>query len=147
MRSIGRPSLVDPTGLVALVAFLCLAASAGAADIVFHGTPTKKITITADGAAEEPVVAPKADEFSVTIVREGDAYFWTSRENKPLSRSESGSYITFHATDGSGYVRVYQPQMYDLMDKLPPAERAHEVGYMEHIVHQFASITYFGDKR
>ena len=55
--------------------------------------------------------------------------------------------MTFYAADGSGYVRVYQPYMYELLGKLSPAERAREVGYTEHLVHQLGSITYFGDKR
>ena len=129
-----------------LVILLCAAAPAGAADIVLQGTPTKKITITAGGVTEEPVDASRASELAVMIIRTRDAYFWASRENKPLRRSQSTTYITFHAVDGSGYVRVYQPHMDKLSGKLPAAERAGEFGYMEHLVHQLGSITYFGDK-
>ena len=134
-------------GAVGFFIALCLATPAGAADIVFFGKPTKIVTVTADGATEAPVGGTQADEFAVTIIRDGGAYFWASRENKPLKRSASGSYVTFHATDGSGYVRVYTSHMYELSGKLSPAEREREVGYMEHLVHQFGSITYFGDRR
>ena len=36
--------------------------------------------------------------------------------------------------------------MYELLAKMAPADRAGEAGYMEHLVDQLGSITYFGDK-
>ena len=132
--------------LLAPAAALLLPAST-AAEVVFYGQPVKKITTTYESSDSQLLIPSKAREYAVTITSEGGQFLWASRENKPLARTEGVTYITYHATDGSGYVRVYQPFMYEMLGQLPPDQRAKEIGYVEHLVHQFGSITYYGDKR
>ena len=134
------------TNLMATVMVLLLPVST-AAEVVFYGQPVKKITTTYESSDAQLLIPSRAREYAVTITSEEGRFFWASRENKPLERTESGTYITYHAMDGSGYVRIYQPIMYEMMSQLPPEQRAREIGYVEHLVYQFGSITYYGDKR
>ena len=60
---------------------------------------------------------------------------------------ESGAYVTYHAVDGSGYVRVAGPVLSGLLEQLPAEQRSGEVEYVEHLVIQFGSVTYFGNRR
>jgi hypothetical protein len=119
-------------------------AFSAAAELEFEGMPSSKIQVTEGVAKVEPISSLQAREFRVLIVREGDTFVWASRNNVPLVKRESGAYITYVAANGAGYVRVLNPTMRKLREALPPEQRDKEVVYMEHLVHQMGSITYFG---
>jgi hypothetical protein len=57
------------------------------------------------------------------------------------------SYITYHASDGTGYVRTGTALLLDLRDRLPESQRREEIGYVEHLLTQLASITYYGNRK
>ena len=115
-----------------------------AAEIEFEGTPEVKVQVM-DGAAQAESVQPqKAREFRVVIARDGDQFYWASRNNAPLIKRESGAYITYVAANGAGYVRVLIPAMRKLNDSTPGNQRTKEFMYMEHMVNQMGSITYYG---
>jgi hypothetical protein len=115
-----------------------------AAELEFEGTPSSKIQVTDGVAKVEPLAPLQAREFRVLIVRDGDAFLWASRNNLPLAKRESGAYITYVAANGAGYIRVLNPTMRRLRESLPPEQRDKDFLYMEHLVHQMGSITYFG---
>ena len=116
-----------------LVLVLTLATSlARAADVEFEGIPSLKIEVH-EGASQTSVVPPtRAREFDVKIVRVGAAYVWASRNNLPMTRQDSGAYVTYTASNGAGYVRVLSPAMRKSRQSLPAAQREKEFVYMEH---------------
>ena len=61
-----------------------------------------------------------------------------------VARSESGAYVTYHALNGSGYVRVLSLSMRRMADLLPENERRQQVRYMEHLTLGFSTFTYIG---
>lgn len=128
-----------------LLALIVLVASvASAAEIEFEGTPAVKVEV-AEGAAQTQAVLPqRAREFGVKVVRTGSEYAWASRKNVPLIKHESGAYVTYVAANGAGYVRVLNPAMRKALQALPQEQREKEYVYMEHIVNQLGSITYYG---
>ena len=70
------------------------------------------------------------------------------RQRKRLIRSESGGFITFHAVDGSGYVRILKPEVVASMkQRFSEADLAAVPDYVEHLLIGLDSITYYGDKR
>ncbi len=134
------------------IVFLCLllfASSASLAEearVVFEGTPTYR-TITSPETTERVRLDPKyALRKRLIITQRNGKYYWASRENGLLVRTESGSYITYIAADGTGYVRTSSPEMYALKKKLPPEAQVQEVDYMEHLVSMFDSIVFYGNK-
>jgi hypothetical protein len=118
------------------VGILAVLASAGAvaAETEFEGTPDLKVEVTLGAATSEKVSKTEAAERRVIITREGDQYFWASRNNTPLYRLDSGDYITYVAATGVGYVRVLSRSK----------ARGRHVTYMEHLTVRLGSITYFG---
>lgn len=145
-RDAGRAAVRGLACAIAAMA-LVLPRTSVPAEVIFYGQPVKKVTTTYKSSEAEALSASKASEFAVTITSEGGRFYWASRENTPLVRTESGAYITYLAANGSGYVRIYQPFMYEMMSQLPPDQRAKEIGYVEHLVHEFGSVTYYGDKQ
>jgi len=118
--------------------------SAVAAEFEFIGTPTTKVQVTDGTVRTESLTQAEGRELQVRILRDGDNFIWASRNNVPLVKRESGAYITYVAVNGAGYIRVLTPTMRSIRDALPPNQRDKEFVFMEHLVHQLGSITYFG---
>ncbi len=117
-------------GIVALLA----SASAASAETEFEGMPHTRVEITLGATTSEAVPRAEREKRRVVITRDGDKYFWASRNNTPLYKLDSGDYVTYVAATGVGYVRVLS------------ARKAigRNVTYMEHLTVQMGSITYFG---
>jgi hypothetical protein len=117
------------------------------AEVVFEGIPVKKILTSYETVETSKIESKEAKELNKTVISKiGDQYYWTSRNNKPLVKEQSGTYISYVSIDGSGYVRCYIPAMYELIEKLPPEKKAKEISYVEHVTLQFKSVTYYGNK-
>jgi hypothetical protein len=71
---------------------------------VFVGTPINKITISESDVIEAGNSGTDAKEYQVVIEEIEGEFYWASRENLKLVPVESGAYITFIATNGSGYI-------------------------------------------
>ncbi len=71
------------------------------------GRPLQKASCDSGGCLYEKMAADKQGEFLLIITREGENYYWASREGKPLSPPmRSGPYDTFVSRDGAGLIRV-----------------------------------------
>jgi hypothetical protein len=139
------------TNAIALIDYrhavgLLSARSAPCQRVVFEGEPLKKVEISVEGTAETQLASEDAFKAQVRIIERDGRYYWQSRGMKELKRSESSAYITYAAADGSGYVRTHIPMMLDLRLQLPKEQRVREIDYSEHLLIQFASITYFGNR-
>lgn len=135
--------------VVVTVAVLAQSHSVLAQDsrLVFEGRPIRKLQASvAEVLGPQSLTAEDAFRYQVRIVERDGKYYWASREMKQLARVESGAYLTFIALDGSGYVRIGSPELLALRDQLPASQRREEIGYTEHLLTQFASITYFGNQ-
>src|SRR5687767_9751177 len=97
--------------------------------VVFEGQPLKKVESSFQLTTSRDLSPDESFEYSVRIVERRGKYYWASRGMKELIRSESGAYITFHAVDGSGYVRTGVPFLLELRDRLPENQRVKEIGY------------------
>lgn len=128
----------------ALLGLVYAALGAHAAEVEFEGTPSVKVEVHEGVAQTQAVPLARAREFSVRIVRNGNAYLWASRNNVPLFKQEAGAYVTYVATTGAGYVRVLSPSMRKALAALPTEQREREFVYVEHMVNQLGSVTYFG---
>ena len=84
-------------------------------EIVFTGIPEIKIRIV-NGTQETPekLSQAKTIEYKCTITKIDNKYYWTTRENVeliPIQSASPGVWATFIAANGSGYVRVIDPEM------------------------------------
>lgn len=121
--------------------------AAQAARVVFEGFPLRKVESSFLETTARALNDDEAFEYHVRIVERNGRYYWASREMRELIRSESGAYITYHAGDGSGYIRVGTPFLLDLRDRLPQEQREREIGYVEHLLIQYGSVTYYGNRK
>ncbi len=115
-----------------------------AADLVFEGHSYKKIEIAENIVTTHEIEKSKSPEYKVIIQQENGNYYWNTRNNIQLIKKESGVYITFIAINGAGYIRVLNETMRDVYKLLPEEERQKSYLYMEHLIHQLGSITYYG---
>lgn len=130
--------------VVLLLAAAVLAPTVSAAEVEFEGTPSVKVEVHEGVAQTQTVPQQRAREVGVKVVRSANGYLWASRNNVPLLKQESGAYVTYVATTGAGYIRVLSPAMRRALQSLPAEQRDKEYFYMEHMVNQMGSITYFG---
>jgi hypothetical protein len=128
-------------------AVVLLPAHAHRTDVAFEETPLKKVESSFLSTVARDLSDDEAFEYQVRILERQGKYYWASRGMKQLYRSESGVYITYHAVDGTGYVRVGSPMLLDLREKLPEETKRQEIGYVEHLLTQFASVTYYGNRK
>lgn len=112
--------------------------------IEFEGAPTIKIEVVEGKTTTHPVAPGREREFRVQIVRSGDRYLWATRGNLPMTKQESGSYVTYTASSGAGYVCVLGPALRAAVQQLSAEQRGQQFVYTEHMLHQLGSVTYFG---
>jgi hypothetical protein len=112
---------------------------------IFAGIPSIKISEGGTDRVVEKLERAVAVNVAVVISEINGRYYWASRENKELSASEGAAFTTFTAVDGSGYIRVLDPQM------KPAAALAYESAkafdYVEHLLIGLNSVTYYGTRR
>ena len=123
--------------LIYLVVFLGLAGSVFSNEIVAVGTPLVKIESGFQGSTRVELDAQKRSEYLVVIDFDGQNYRWKTRENKILNLSKSGIFYTFHAFDGSGYVKIG-----DMSALSQSSEK--QYFYMGHLILGLDTITYWG---
>jgi hypothetical protein len=127
-----------------LIASLLFAVSGAIAQVEFEGIPSVFVQVQEGTTRSVEISSSRVPDLRVKITQEGAQYIWASRNNLTMSKTESGVYITYTATNGAGYVRVLNPMMRKALESLPPEQRAKEFVYMEHLVNRLGSITYFG---
>ncbi len=117
---------------------------ANAAEVVFEGYPVKKIETNESSANTSQLTKAQGIEYKVTVVKDGENYFWSTRGNLQVVPVKSGFYITYLAVNGAGYVRTLAPEAREIFKQMPAEEQAKQFLYFEHLVHQMGSITYYG---
>lgn len=127
---------------------LSISLNAFSQQVIFEGTPVKKIETTEMTSSTMLLTEAQGKEYKVKIVKEGENYYWASRGNLQVVPMVSGSYITFMAVNGAGYVRTYTSEALQILvpalKAMPAEEQAKNFFYLEHLVHQMGSITYYG---
>ena len=130
------------------VIFLLLSLNSNAKDIVFEGFPFKKIETNEISSSTSLLTKEQSIQYKVTIKKEGENYYWASRGNLQVIPARSGSYITYFAVTGAGYVRTYSPEALKIIQpalkQMSKEEQEKNFLFFEHLVHQMGSITYYG---
>ncbi len=133
--------------ILGLVLLLLLTSSAYAKEeIVFTGIPTIKISEGGTSRILKKLTNTKSIEYKCTITKINDKYYWTTRENVELLPKSSGVYITFLASNGSGYIRIIKSEMKKIVAQLLDATEK-EFDYVEHLLLGLKSVTYYGQSK
>ena len=129
-------------GMVAALAILSWASSSraqtiGATPVIpdnataLEGLPTARLDATSEGAKRQRLDRDHAVKQALQITIVDGRYYWTSRENRPLTTSGEFTYLT--STEPGQYVRFRK-----INDRL---------SYVEHVDMEFGSVTYWGALR
>ena len=112
------------------------------AEEVFVGIPLARTVLSGEQLQRTQIDQGDQLEFKVIVVKEGDRFFWKTREMKELTRHQSGLFVTYQAVDGSGYVRVDLSG--GVTGELNVPGSSLDVGYLEHLKLGLNTITYQG---
>lgn len=121
-----------------LLSFFALVAHAG--EVVLDGLPVSRTDSDARTTRRMALAAPEREKSRVRIEREGDRFFWKTREGRELVHHVSGVFHYFVDPTGSGYVKVCEAK------DLPPKDRPKQGRYVffEHVGLGLTTITYWG---
>jgi len=109
--------------------------------VIFTGVPETKIWETGSYRIPENLTQDVADKSKCTITKTDGKYYWTTREDVELVPSVSGAFTTFRAINGSGYVRIVNPE---LEEAVKNGLGAGDFDYVEHLLAGLNSVTYYG---
>ena len=85
------------------------------------------------------------EEVTSVVQKIGDRYLWATRDNTELRRYDHGTFITYVAEDGSGYIRVFDQDMRTMFDGLNELDGVFD--YLEHFPLGLTTVTYYGRLR
>jgi hypothetical protein len=119
---------------VVLLVVFCV--SAFGQDTIFVGNPS--VRIDSDGKTSTPhdLSAEGASKYACRITGKGKRYFWASRDNRELIRSNSGDYVYFISPEGTGYVKIFTGKS--------PGPGGFD--YLEHFSSELKTLTYWGKR-
>ena len=123
------------TAMRVFVTLMLMAACALAQEVVFRGTPTLRVLTTHENEARQTIEPAAAEKSACVITKKGKRFYWASRDNAEMMRTESPTFTYFVHAGGSGYVKVFKG---DPRVPNPPAD------YVEHISMGFQTMTYWG---
>lgn len=110
-----------------------------AAEVEFHGTPVVQVHVSENSFATQQIEPRRAKELEVVIVRTEGGFIWASRNNVRMEKIESGQFVTYVATNGSGYVKILLRQNGELQQGIEV-----RLTYVEHLTIGLTTITYYG---
>ena len=108
----------------------------------FTGIPSVKVSEGGIERNAEKIEQSKALSVACIVKEIDGKFYWETRGNKPLLRTESNAFTTFLAADGSGYIRIIKPSAKDALSVMSNTEKNFD--YVEHLTLGLRSVTYYG---
>jgi len=135
--------------LTIFIIFIIATPIFGQERVIFTGIPQIKISEGGISRVPETISKSKAIEYKCTITKIDDKYYWTTRENVELIPISRGSFITFWAVEGQGYVRFVKPEMKEAVRKMGATvgDPEEKFDYVEHLLLGLKSVTYYGKSK
>ena len=140
-KSLVKLSIVQ---VAVAVGLLSLPASAQT-EVVLNGLPKLRVSENGVVRTVEDIALEDAEVEACLIQRIGNRYYWATHANVQVKRFEHGSFVTFVAMDGSGYVRLLDPDARSIFDGLNRTDGDYD--YVEHFILGMTTVTYFGYRR
>lgn len=112
---------------------------------VFKGRPSVKVSEGGVERLPEQLARERAVNLECVISQIGDRYYWASRENVEMARVETGSFVTYVALNGAGYVRTIKTESKKAASLMGATEE--QFDYVEHALIGLKSVTYYGQRQ
>jgi hypothetical protein len=111
-------------------------------ELVYTGRPIVRATGDAFAVRQEQIAPDEAAKYTLRIVRRGSRYLWASREDRELTPSFAGRYITF--TSDAGFIRVVNPLFDEARHPLRDSDAGERFDYMEVMYLHLGVVIYWG---
>lgn len=135
-----KKTWLSVTSLICILTMQCYAQENE--EILFSGIPIVKISEGGANRVVEDLKGVKASEAGCVVAKIGDKYFWKTRNNTELLMVPGGAFVTFMATNGSGYVRIIPSDLKEAVSLMDETEKKYD--YVEHLLIGLRSVTYYG---
>lgn len=89
-----------------IVACVATCTFAKAAELAFYGAPSRVCSMGGVKAECHDLTGEQRETYRAVIVRDGERYFWKSREGREMLRTESGIYTQYTEANGNGFVKI-----------------------------------------
>ena len=113
--------------------FFCATLAFGADEVVFGGIPSVRVDVDGLESVRVELSEQGGKKYECRIVGRGKKYFWASRANRELIRSNSGDYTYFVSPEGTGYVKI-------------SLTKGGRFDYMESFTTELKTVTYWGKR-
>ena len=123
-----------------LLLLLCAATLIGAGPdetVVFTGTPTVRVDTAGLDPDARRLSAEDGKKYQCRIVARKKKFYWASRGDKELIRSDAGDFIYYISEEGTGYIKIYKGAAGGNAPNSP-------FGYLEQLSTGLRTVTYFG---
>jgi hypothetical protein len=145
LSEVGASSLF-PRFILLTALWLSLVGGAyGQAKTVFSGVPSQKISEAGIDRRVDAISRQLAVNLRCVVSEIDGRFYWASRDNKELIRHRGGSFVTYIAVDGSGYIRVIDPAYKATASAMSSTEAKFD--YVEHLLLGLRSVTYHGNSQ
>jgi len=128
--------------LICILPFLFINLTFGQSKIEFVGIPKTKISEAGTSRSIDNIDQTTSSKFRCVIHKNGEKYYWVSRENKEMVKVNSNAFDTYISLDGSGFVRIIKKGMKETVSLMGETET--EFDYVEHLLLGLKSVTYYG---
>lgn len=123
-----------------LLLLLCATLLTGAAPdetAVFTGIPTVRVDTAGLDPDARRLTPEDGKKYQCRVVARKKKYYWASRGDKELIRSDAGDFTYFISPEGTGYIKIFKG--------VPGGNAPHSLfGYMEQLSSGLKTVTYFG---
>ena len=123
-----------------LLLLLCATLLIGAASdetVVFTGIPTVRVDVAGLDPDARKLTPDDGKKYQCRVVARKKKYYWASRGDKELIRSDSGDFTYFISPEGTGYIKIYKGE--------PGGHAPNSLfGYFEQLSSGLKTVTYFG---
>ncbi len=103
---------------------------AAAKTLILSGAPDIQTKSTVEESVRIEMDSVKKKNHRVIIIKDGDEFYWESREKRKLIRSTQGPFTLFIDPTGGGYIKVTSSEG--------------KMIYMEHLSQGLNTFTYWG---
>ena len=134
LRNYHLPSILMVALLILIPKFL----NGQPNNVVLDGVALVRISETGSNRIVE-TLEEQVEEVTSVVQKIGDRYLWATRGNTELRRYDHGTFITYVAEDGSGYIRVFDQDMRTMFDG------PKRVGWRFRLFRTFPAWTYNSD--
>lgn len=112
---------------------LTLSPLPAADEVVFEGVPAVRFDVDGNNSTRVDLSDQGAHKYTCRIVLRKKKYYWASRGDRELIRSDAGDFMYFVSPQGTGVVKV----------ALKPGG---QYDYMEQLTSELKTVTYWGKR-